>query len=278
VFQNMAFGLKIRRVPREEIMQDVGEAANILGILDLLKRMPDQLSGGQRQRVAVGRAIVRKPEVFLFDEPLSNLDAKLRVHMRKELVLLHKRLNTTMIYVTHDQVEAMTMGNRIVIMKDGFIQQVGTPFEVFDKPNNLFVAGFIGSPTMNFIDCVLFKKNSTLYVKNSGFELQLPGRFKRFVERYVDQTVVLGLRPEYIYDSRTSAIEMMGNSIKATIEVIETLGSEAIIHFKINGGSIIGKMDSDPALKVGQDMYIQVDMTKIHLFDPQTGKTIQQED
>src|ERR671925_1546306 len=198
VYKNMAFGLKLRRTPKPEIERRVREAARILGIVELLDRKPRQLSGGQRQRVAVGRAIVRQPEVFLFDEPLSNLDAKLRVNMRAELIKLHERLDATMIYVTHDQVEAMTMGDRIVVMRNGFIQQVGPPMEVYNQPQNQFVAGFIGSPPMNFLDAHLVSDNGGLAVDLQGMRLPLPPQQAKSAEAYANKKVVFGIRPEDI--------------------------------------------------------------------------------
>ena len=196
VYKNMAFSLKLRRTPKAEIEQRVKAAADILGIGELLERKPKQLSGGQRQRVAVGRAIVRQPEVFLFDEPLSNLDAKLRVNMRAELIKLHERLDSTMIYVTHDQVEAMTMGDRIVVMRNGFIQQVGSPMQVYNEPTNQFVAGFIGSPPMNFLEAMLVQENGAVQVDVKGSRLTLPADRAKQVEGYVNQPVVFGIRPE----------------------------------------------------------------------------------
>jgi multiple sugar transport system ATP-binding protein len=275
VYQNMAFGLKLRRRPKEEIDKRVKEAATILGIEDLLNRRPDHLSGGQRQRVALGRAIVRQPEVFLFDEPLSNLDAKLRVHMRAELIRLHERLKTTMVYVTHDQVEAMTMGDRIVIMKDGVIQQVGTPLEVFRQPRNLFVAGFIGSPAINLFDCHLIQEDSNLYIKTSGFTLRVPEEKTMVYERYVGRPVVFGIRPEYIYDPRLSPARLEDNTIPAMVDVLEPLGSEVIIYFKINGQSLVGKLDANTEATSGQNLDIYLDMSKMHLFDPRSGELIQ---
>ena len=277
VYQNMAFGLKLRRFPKDEIDRSVKDVAKVLGIGELLDRKPDHLSGGQRQRVAVGRAIVRKPEVFLFDEPLSNLDAKLRVHMRAELILLHKRLETTMIYVTHDQVEAMTMGDRIVIMKDGIVQQIGTPLEVFHQPRNLFVASFIGSPTMNFVECTLIQEDGNRYLKASGFKLRMPLSDKKSVGRYIDQKVILGIRPEYIYDIRMCRPGLVdGNTMRAMVEVIEPLGSESIIYFKVNGHSLIGKLEATTEIEMGQSLELCLDMAKVHLFDPATGDLIQE--
>ena len=274
VFQNMAFGLKLSRRPKDEIDKRVRETARILGIEELLNRRPDHLSGGQRQRVALGRAIVRKPDVFLFDEPLSNLDAKLRVHMRAELIRLHNKLETTMIYVTHDQVEAMTMGDRIVIMKDGVIQQVGTPLEIFRQPKNIFVAGFIGSPAINLVECELIQENSNLYVRTSDFKLRVPAEKTEVYERYINRTVIFGIRPEYIYDPRLFPTQLEENTLQAMVEVIEPLGSEVIIYFKINDHSLLGKLDADTQVESGRNLEIYLDMAKMHLFDPQSEELI----
>ena len=275
VYQNMAFGLKLRRCPKKEIDERVRGAAKILGIEELLNRRPEHLSGGQRQRVALGRAIVRQPEVFLFDEPLSNLDAKLRMHMRTELIRLHERLETTMIYVTHDQVEAMTMGDRIVIMKDAVIQQVGTPLEVFRQPGNLFVAGFIGSPTMNFIKSDLIQEESNLYIRTSDFRLRVPPEKTGAYEKYLGRPVVFGIRPEHIYDPRLFPARLQGNTLQAMVEVVEPLGSEVIIYFKISSQSLVGKIDANTEVESGQSLEIYMDMTKMHLFDPESGVLIQ---
>src|SRR5512139_3907183 len=226
VYKNMAFGLKLRKFPREEINQRVREASDILGIQELLDRKPKQLSGGQRQRVAVGRAIVRKPAVFLFDEPLSNLDAKLRVQMRAELSKLHDRLQTTIIYVTHDQVEAMTMGTKIVVMKDALIQQIGTPLGVYNFPVNLFVAGFIGSPVMNFIPCRVLSKDGHLMIDAEAFELPIPEKKVLHYQSLAGSEVIFGIRPNDIYDRLYAPEHLRGNTIRAVVDVIEPLGSE----------------------------------------------------
>jgi multiple sugar transport system ATP-binding protein len=274
VYQNMGFGLKMSHYPKKEIDQRVTEASRILGIGDLLGRRPDSLSGGQRQRVALGRAIVRKPDVFLFDEPLSNLDAKLRVHMRMELIQLHNRLETTMIYVTHDQVEAMTMGDRIVIMKDGITQQVGTPLEVFNRPQNLFVAGFIGSPTMNFIDCELIEEQSHLYVRAPGIRLRMPMEKRKIYQKATGRRLTLGIRPEYLYGRQLFPGAVEDNTIRTQAEVIEPLGSEIIVYLKVDGLSIVAKMDADTEVEAGRPFEAAVNMAKIHFFDPQSGETV----
>src|SRR5512136_2229820 len=226
VYENMAFGLKLRKTPKAEIDKRVKEASEILGIQNLLDRKPKQLSGGQRQRVAVGRAIVRKPAVFLFDEPLSNLDAKLRVQMRAELSKLHDRLQTTMIYVTHDQVEAMTMGTKIVVMKDGVIQQVGAPLEVYNHPVNMFVAGFIGSPVMNFFPCRLVVRGGRLTMDAESFQLPIPENRVRSYERLAGSEVIFGIRPNDIHDCMFAPERLKANCVKAVVDVIEPLGSE----------------------------------------------------
>ncbi|MEI6157636.1 MAG: sn-glycerol-3-phosphate ABC transporter ATP-binding protein UgpC, partial [Atribacterota bacterium] len=228
VYNNMAFGLKLRKFPKNEINQRVKDAAEILGIQELLQRKPKQLSGGQRQRVAVGRAIVRHPKVFLFDEPLSNLDAKLRVQMRAELSKLHDKLKTTMIYVTHDQVEAMTMGDRIVVMRDGLVQQVGSPLDLYNKPVNKFVAGFIGTPSMNFLDVILKKEGDNLFLDGQSFKLAIPAEYKSALLSYVNQELTFGVRPQDLFDSTVSREVSFheGTSINCTVDVVEPLGSE----------------------------------------------------
>src|ERR1041385_6924526 len=229
VYDNMAFGLKLRKVPKEEIKRRVNEAADILGIRELLDRRPKELSGGQRQRVAVGRAIVRKPKLFLFDEPLSNLDAKLRVAMRAEISKLHRRLGATIVYVTHDQVEAMTMADRIFIMEKGVLQQRGTPMEVYTVPANRFVGGFIGSPAMNFIDATVLALNGTVYVDAAGFRVAVPDSFRSRLQRYAGRRVVFGVRPEDIAAHDSSA-PANGSTVATRAEVVETLGSEIFAH------------------------------------------------
>jgi multiple sugar transport system ATP-binding protein len=275
VFTNMAFGLKLRKFPKDQIEQRVNKAADILGIRNLLERKPKQLSGGQRQRVAVGRAIVRDPEVFLFDEPLSNLDAKLRVTMRAELSKLQRQLETTMVYVTHDQVEAMTMGDRIVIMKDGFIQQVGAPLEVYDYPQNEFVAGFIGSPPMNFFKAKLTKSNGTLHADMGSFQLKIPEEYTSCYGDYVNKDVTFGVRPEDITDG---APEEAGRGIwqssTAVVEVIEPLGAEIILELAKGDHSFTARVDPHSKSRLNQEVTVHFDMAKMHLFDPETEKVI----
>jgi multiple sugar transport system ATP-binding protein len=270
VYKNMAFGLKLRRTPKPEIDRRVREASRILGIEELLDRKPRQLSGGQRQRVAVGRAIVRQPEVFLFDEPLSNLDAKLRVQMRSELIKLHYQLEATMIYVTHDQVEAMTMGDRIVIMNNGEIQQVGAPMEVYDQPINMFVAGFIGSPAMNFFQGKLTAQNSDLFVDLGKFTVKLPkSQINRF-GNHVNQRVVFGIRPENISD-REEAGEHQQERVPAKVNVVEPLGSEVIVELSAGDHTFVGRLDPTTTARPMHEMAVYFDMGRFHLFDAETG-------
>ncbi|HEY7709667.1 MAG TPA: sn-glycerol-3-phosphate ABC transporter ATP-binding protein UgpC [Candidatus Entotheonella sp.] len=273
VYKNMAFSLKLRRTPKAEIDRRVKNAADILGIGELLERKPKQLSGGQRQRVAVGRAIVRDPEVFLFDEPLSNLDAKLRVNMRAELIKLHERLNATMIYVTHDQVEAMTMGDRIVVMRNGFIQQVGSPMEVYNEPVNQFVAGFIGSPPMNFLNARLVQNNGSYRVELNGTPLPLSEAQGKQAESYVGKEVVLGIRPEDIL----SAEDAQGKNLvplKATVEVLEPLGAEIILELSTHGQAFTSRMGPQMRARMHDHIDVYFNMERCHLFDIQTEQSI----
>jgi len=273
VYKNMAFGLKLRRTPKPEIDRRVREAARILGIEELLDRKPRQLSGGQRQRVAVGRAIVRQPEVFLFDEPLSNLDAKLRVQMRSELIKLHYQLEATMIYVTHDQVEAMTMGDRIVIMNNGEIQQVGAPMEVYDHPVNMFVAGFIGSPAMNFFQGKLAAQNSDFFVDFGKFTVKLPKSQAHLYGSHVNQKVVFGLRPENISDREDSG-EHQQERIPAKINVVEPLGSEVIVELSAGDHTFVARLDPTTTARPMHEMAVYFDMSRFHLFDAETGASL----
>jgi len=273
VYKNMAFSLKLRRTPKDEIARRVKTAADILGIGDLLERKPKQLSGGQRQRVAVGRAIVRQPEVFLFDEPLSNLDAKLRVNMRAELIKLHDRLDATMIYVTHDQVEAMTMGDRIVVMQNGIIQQVGPPMEVYNQPQNQFVAGFIGSPPMNFLDARLVPDNSGLVVDLKGMRLPLPPQKAKSAEAYTNKNVVFGIRPEDILATPEKQSAYL-TPLHTTVEVLEPLGPEIILELSCQGYAFTSRMDPQMRAKMHDDIEVYFDMDRVHLFDAQSGQAI----
>jgi len=273
VYKNMAFSLKLRRTSKSEIERRVKAAADILGIGDLLDRKPKQLSGGQRQRVAVGRAIVRQPEVFLFDEPLSNLDAKLRVNMRAELIKLHERLDATMIYVTHDQVEAMTMGDRIVVMRNGFIQQVGPPMEVYNQPQNQFVAGFIGSPPMNFLDARLVADNGGVTVDLQGMRLPLPPQKAKGAEAYMNRNVVFGIRPEDILATPEKKSASLA-PLRATVEVLEPLGAEIILELSCQGYAFTARMDPQMRAKMHDEIEVYFDMERVHLFDPQTEQAI----
>mgnify|MGYP004726222279 CR=1 FL=1 len=275
VFENMAFGLKLKHVPKEEIRKKVNEAAAILGITDLLDRKPKQLSGGQRQRVALGRAIVRDPAVFLMDEPLSNLDAKLRVQMRTEITNLYKRLHATIIYVTHDQVEAMTMGTRIVVLKGGVIQQVDSPSELYKHPANMFVAGFIGSPAMNFFHGTVEKDGENAVINFAGNKIRLtPDRARMVLDAgYLGKKVVMGVRPEHIH-----AAEEVGDNAKyqkftADIETVENLGADNLIYFNIENSFYCAKAGEDFAQKSGR-VALALELERIHLFDPETQLTI----
>jgi len=273
VYDNMAFGLKMRKFDRSEIAKRVNEAAEILGIHDYLKRKPRQLSGGQRQRVALGRAIVRHPQVFLFDEPLSNLDAKLRVQMRVELKKLHERLGTTAIYVTHDQVEAMTLGDRVVVMRDGWVQQVGDPMELYNEPANRFVAGFIGSPAMNFLPCRLADSgngSAGLSVKLSD-QLSFPvpeARVSRY-RSYVGRELLFGLRPEDIIEKRGD-LPPGRAAFDAQLDVVEPMGMETMVYFLVGATEVCGRVNPAVAGKPGETMPLVADLNHMHLIDPQS--------
>ena len=273
VYENMAFGLKLRKFKKADIDVRVHEAAEILGIKDYLNRRPKALSGGQRQRVAVGRAIVRKPSVFLFDEPLSNLDAKMRVQMRTEISKLHTTLNTTMIYVTHDQVEAMTMADRIVIMKDGIIQQVDAPLNVYDNPANLFVAGFIGTPPMNSFKGLLKGEGGKLTFVGNSISLELPPEWKEKAEAYIDREVVFGIRPENMDIADSMASKDM-NTITANVEVVEPMGSETYLYLSTGTNSFIARVDAHKNISVGENISVRCMMGKAHLFDAETELAI----
>jgi multiple sugar transport system ATP-binding protein len=275
VADNMAFGLRMRKVPKQERWQRVNHAAQILGIQELLSRKPRQLSGGQRQRVALGRTIVRNPEVFLFDEPLSNLDAKLRGQMRTELKKLHERIKATVVYVTHDQVEAMTMGDRIVVMKDGIVQQIGAAIELYKKPENLFVAGFIGSPTMNFIQCVILEESSVLYADTGDFKLQLPDSISSEIRSEKNRELILGIRPEDILEKAAPQESTIDNtSFKAMINVVEPLGKEIALEVTSGANSLVVLLGTDKELKPHKDIDLRVNMDKMHLFQKDSGKAI----
>jgi multiple sugar transport system ATP-binding protein len=279
VWENMAFGLKLQKKPREEIARRVKEASEILGIESLLDRKPKALSGGQRQRVAVGRAIVRNPKVFLFDEPLSNLDAKMRVSMRTEISKLHARLSATMIYVTHDQVEAMTMGDRICVMKDGDIMQVGEPLDIYNRPLNMFVAGFIGTPPMNFLHGVLrrdggrvvFEENNS---RGKSITLTLDDRLSADGASHIGREVVFGIRPEDIADALTVVKVEEGKTVEAKVEVSEPMGAETFLYLDSGGHSFIAKVHSGDRYKINQNVKLHFHLDKAHLFDPKSEEVL----
>ncbi|MFH1846952.1 MAG: sn-glycerol-3-phosphate ABC transporter ATP-binding protein UgpC [Candidatus Omnitrophota bacterium] len=274
VYENMSFGLRLKKYPMDEIDARVKEAAGILGLEKLLKRKPRELSGGQRQRVAVGRAIVRKPKVFLFDEPLSNLDAKLRVQMRTELHRLHIKLQATMIYVTHDQTEAMTLGDRIVVMKDGIVQQIDAPTSVYNSPINKFVASFIGAPPMNFLEGKIIKKEGKIYFDEGNFRIKAVESMFDILEDYVDKTLILGVRSEDIYDKLFVSEAPPENIVTMTCEVVEHLGSEVYIHLNTGKHTVVARVSGDANPRINQDMDVVFDMSNIHFFDKTTEKTI----
>ena len=274
VFENMAFGLKLRHYSKNEIIQRVHEAADILGIRKLLNRKPRELSGGERQRVAVGRAIVRKPLVFLFDEPLSNLDAKLRVQMRAEIHKLHTRLQTTIIYVTHDQMEAMTMGDRVAVMRNGLIQQVDDPMTIYDHPKNKFVAGFLGSPPMNFMTGRLFKKDGKLYFSEGKIQVKLVEEMHKKVEPYLETEVIFGIRSEDIYDKLFVSETPPENIVRVTCEIVEPTGSEVNLYLNTGKNIFIARVGAHNRPKVNADIDMVFDMSKAHFFDIKTEETI----
>jgi multiple sugar transport system ATP-binding protein len=272
VYDNMAFGLKMRKFDRAEIASRVREAADILGIQDLLKRKPRQLSGGQRQRVALGRAIVRHPQVFLFDEPLSNLDAKLRVQMRVELKKLHERLGTTAIYVTHDQVEAMTLGDRVVVMRDGRVQQVGDPMELYNEPANRFVAGFIGSPAMNFASVRIAAENGSLWAESEDLRIKVPARVAQRLGRYAGTEATLGVRPE---DLRIAGDgDNCDLSFDVAVEVVERLGSEILLDVAAGSTSMVASVEPTVTAKVHERIRLAINPNRLHFFDNQTEAAI----
>jgi len=278
VYENMAFGLKLRKYPKQEIEQRVREAAAILGIEEYMDRKPKALSGGQRQRVAVGRAIVRKPKVFLFDEPLSNLDAKLRVQMRTEISKLHQRLGATMIYVTHDQTEAMTMGDRIVLMKDGFVQQIASPLQIYTKPVNRFVAGFIGSPAMNFLSGKLEKRGrKTIFEESSkGISLPLQKKDESRLKRFAGNEIVFGIRPEHICYAAKTQSQSAKAKAKVTVEVVEPMGNETYVYFttRKEGQQYVARIPSAEQPAVGKTIELSFDMSQARYFDPATEQVL----
>ncbi len=275
VYKNMAFGLELRKTPKDEIEKRVREAAKILDIEHLLDRKPKALSGGQRQRVALGRAMVRNPAVFLLDEPLSNLDAKLRTAMRTEIIKLHQKLGTTFIYVTHDQTEAMTMGDRIVVMKDGFIQQVDTPQNLYDNPCNMFVAGFIGSPQMNLLDATLLKEGSNYYIDLGGDKLLVdPAKVNAEMEKYIGKKVKAGIRPEDIKDDAEFLAKHKDATITANVEVSELMGSEIYLYLTYKDYRLTARVLPSSTAKNGMDIKVAINMNKLHLFDAETELAI----
>ena len=268
VYDNMAFGLKLRKMPKDEIDKRVQNAADILGLAPYLDRKPKALSGGQRQRVALGRAIVRDAKVFLMDEPLSNLDAKLRVQMRAEIIKLTTAIGTTTIYVTHDQIEAMTMATRIVVMKDGYIQQVGAPKDIYDNPNNLFVGGFIGTPPMNFI---VGKVDKGRFV-GEGINIAVPEEKVELlkVNKFLNKEVILGIRPEFLFDNKADKERLSDSIVKLKVDVAELLGAETNIYAKVGESDIVAKVNARDDLHIGDDIELAFDLEKVHFFDPET--------
>jgi multiple sugar transport system ATP-binding protein len=275
VYDNMAFGLKLRHIPGQEIKKRVAEAAEILGLEKLLKRKPKELSGGQRQRVALGRALVRSAQVFLLDEPLSNLDAKLRVQMRAEISKIHQRVQTTFVYVTHDQTEAMTMGTRIAVLNAGFIQQLGAPQELYDHPSNLFVAGFIGSPAMNFFEDVHVIANgpeTVIHLGEAG-QVEVPPDLAQRAREVSEKRLTLGVRPENFSDSALEP-SRSDSTLTAPIDVVEHLGSELLVYMTVNGKQVVGRVDPRSSAHIGQNITLNIDTERIHLFDAETGLTL----
>jgi len=274
VFDNMAFALKLRRVKKDEIKERVQKAAESLGIGELLDRKPKQLSGGQRQRVALGRAIVREPAVFLMDEPLSNLDAKLRVEARAMLSRLHLSLGTTFIYVTHDQTEAMTMGERIAVQKDGVLLQVDTPQNLYDRPANIFVAGFIGSPAMNFFNAKLMGSKDEMYIQADAFQVKVPQEKIPALSEHLGKDVVFGIRPEDIHDKMFVPVDVSAADLVAKVDVIEPMGSEKYLYLMVDGADFVARVDPRSGAAVGQKLEIALNMDNMHLFDAETEEAI----
>jgi multiple sugar transport system ATP-binding protein len=276
VYKNIGFGLNLRKVDKKVIDQKTKEVAKILDIEHLLNRKPKELSGGQRQRVALGRAMVREPSVFLLDEPLSNLDAKLRAEMRREIIKLHKTLDITFVYVTHDQTEAMTMGDSIVVMKDGYIQQVDTPMALYNSPCNLFVAGFIGSPQMNLIESTIEKRNEDYYVNFKEYSILIPENKcgKELLESYVGKSIVLGIRPEHIYIEKEFIEKHKESVINTEVVIHELMGAEVYLHVNCNGQKITVRTSASTVAEPGESIKVAIDSEKIHLFDKETEKTI----
>ncbi len=274
VYDNMAFGLKLRKTPKKIIDERVNEAANELGIGHLLDRRPRQLSGGQRQRVAVGRAIVREPAVFLMDEPLSNLDAKLRVEARSFISRLHQRLETTFIYVTHDQVEAMTMGTRICVLDEGMLQQIDTPFNLYHNPRNVFVAGFIGSPSMNFFDATLKPEGDNIVVDNGAFKLNVPPSKTASYSSHIGRDIICGIRPEDIHDTNFLPQGIIPANLSTSVEVVEQMGNEVIIYLESGGKNFIARTDPRTDAQVGNELGVTFNLDNIHMFDANTDLSL----
>jgi len=274
VYDNMAFGLKLRKTPKSEIDRRVKEAAEILGIQDLLDRKPKQLSGGQRQRVALGRAIVREPQVFLMDEPLSNLDAKLRVQTRAEISKLHQRLQATFIYVTHDQMEAMTMGTRIAVLRDGVLQQLDTPQKLYESPDNVFVAGFIGSPAMNFFDVKVVGTMDEMYIEGPGFKLRVPQSKAKALRHYLGKEVIFGIRPDDIHDRQFSPQGITAEYLTVMVDVTELMGNEVFLYLLTDSKTLIARVDPRTSARVGHKIDVAFNMDNVHFFDRNTEKAI----
>jgi multiple sugar transport system ATP-binding protein len=274
VYDNMAFGLKLRKTPKDEIKTRVGEAAQILGIENLLDRKPRQLSGGQRQRVAVGRAIVREPKVFLFDEPLSNLDAKLRVETRANISKLHQQLQTTFIYVTHDQIEAMTMASRIAVLESGLLQQIDTPSNLYDTPDNLFVAGFIGSPAMNFFPATLQQSNGKLVIDADSIALTIPDDRSVAYQSNVGKPIIFGIRPEDIFNPEFAPPGIKAQPVETTVDITELMGNEIILFLKTGKHDFVARVDPRTRTTIGGAMQVVFNMDNMHIFDRETEKAI----
>ncbi|HET9985325.1 MAG TPA: sn-glycerol-3-phosphate ABC transporter ATP-binding protein UgpC [Longimicrobiales bacterium] len=275
VRENLAFGLKLRKLPKAEIDARVRRAAEVLELAAILDRRPSQLSGGQRQRVAVGRALVREPQVFLFDEPLSNLDAKLRVQMRREISGLHRRLGATMVYVTHDQTEAMTMGDRIVVMNAGHVQQIGTPMELYERPANLFVAGFIGSPAMNLVRGRLVSDGGLRFrAAGDAVDLPIPGARAAALEPFAGRDVVLGVRPEAIYVAGGAYVPAGAARLGARLEMVEPLGNETLLEARVDGQALVARVEPQPLPAIGAPIDLAVDAARLHFFDPASERAI----
>ena len=274
VYDNMAFGLKLRGYPKDQIAEHVNNAAEILGITTLLERKPRQLSGGQRQRVALGRAIVRDPKVFLLDEPLSNLDAKLRVQTRAEITKLHKRLETTFIYVTHDQTEAMTMASRIAVMNHGVLMQIDSPQKLYDSPNNLFVAGFIGSPAMNFFNAELVQEGEDIVVKTRSFSVNVPPDRRAALKGHVGKTVVFGLRPEDVHDPNFAPPAIVAQNVETEVDLTELMGNEIFLFLKSGADEYVARVDPRTSYKMGDKVTMSFNMNNMHIFDKETELVI----